>query len=80
MGLCSLKYASLISIAQETPMPIVQIQLIEGRSIDQKRALVKKVTDAVCEAVNVKPEAVHIALTDMKKEDYADAGVLFCDR
>ncbi|HBL68180.1 MAG TPA: 4-oxalocrotonate tautomerase, partial [Firmicutes bacterium] len=30
-------------------MPIIQIELLEGRTIDQKRALVERVTQAVCE-------------------------------
>lgn len=61
-------------------MPVVQIHLIEGRSVDQKRALAQKVTQAVCESVNVPPQAVHVILTDMKREDYADAGVLKIDQ
>jgi len=60
-------------------MPIVQIHLIEGRTTDQKRALVKEVTDAVCKTVNVPPEAVKIILSDMAKHDYAIAGVLKLD-
>lgn len=61
-------------------MPVVTINLIQGRTVEQKRMLVKKVTEAVCESVNVPPESVHIVLTDMKREDYADAGILHLDR
>ena len=61
-------------------MPVVQVHLIQGRSVEQKRTLVKKITEAVCESVNVPPESVHVILTDMKREDYADAGVLHLDR
>ena len=60
-------------------MPIVQIHLIEGRSIDQKRALVEKVTQAVCDSVNVPPDAVKIILSDMARHDYAVAGTLHLD-
>lgn len=60
-------------------MPVVTINMVEGRTLDQKRALVKKITEAVCESVNVTPERVHIVITDMKREDYADAGVLLVD-
>jgi 4-oxalocrotonate tautomerase len=60
-------------------MPIIQIHLIEGRSIEQKRAMVEKVTAAVCETVNVTPEHVKIIMLDMAKHDYATAGVLKCD-
>lgn len=61
-------------------MPVVQVHLIQGRSVEQKRMLVKKITEAVCESVNVPAESVHVMLTDMKREDYADAGVLHLDR
>ena len=61
-------------------MPIVQIHLIEGRTVEQKRALVQKVTTAVCESVNVTPEAVKIILSDMAKHDYAIGGVLKLDQ
>lgn len=60
-------------------MPIVQIHLIEGRTVEQKRALVRKVTDAVCESVNVTPEHVKIILSDMARHDYAIGGVLKLD-
>lgn len=61
-------------------MPIVQIDLLEGRTVDQKRALVKAVTDAICNTVNASPEAVRIILRDMKFENYATAGVLRSDQ
>ena len=60
-------------------MPILQIHLIEGRTIEQKRALVEKVTQAVCETVNVTPEHVKIILLDMARHDYATAGILKSD-
>jgi len=61
-------------------MPIVQIELIEGRTVEQKRTLVRKVTDAVCESVNCPPEAVSIILREMKKEHFAKAGRLYSDQ
>ena len=61
-------------------MPIVNIQLIEGRSVEKKRELVKKVTEAICESVDVTPDHVRIILNDMAKEDYAVAGQLIVDK
>lgn len=61
-------------------MPIVHIHLLDGRSVEQKRALVKKVTEAVVETINTKPEAVKIILHDMATHDYATAGVLYEDQ
>jgi 4-oxalocrotonate tautomerase len=60
-------------------MPIIHVHLIEGRSVEQKRAMVKEVTDAVCRTVNVTPDHVKIIMHDMAKPDYATAGVLKSD-
>lgn len=60
-------------------MPIIHVHLIEGRTVEQKRALAKKMTDAVCETVNVTPDAVKIIMHDMARHDYATAGVLKSD-
>lgn len=60
-------------------MPIVQIHLMEGRTDDQKRALVKEVTQAVCGTVNVPPEKVRIILSDMAPNGYAVGGTLVLD-
>lgn len=60
-------------------MPIVQIHLLEGRNTEQKRAIVKKVTDAICETAQVPPEKVRIILSDMPHTDYAIGGVLTID-
>jgi 4-oxalocrotonate tautomerase len=60
-------------------VPIIHIHLIEGRSIDQKRALAQKVTEAVCETVSVTPDHVKIIMHDMERHDYATAGILKLD-
>ncbi|MGZ9109075.1 MAG: 2-hydroxymuconate tautomerase [Micavibrio sp.] len=61
-------------------MPIVQIHLIEGRTIDQKRALTQKVTEAIVESIGVPADAVKIILSDMARHDYAIAGTLHLDQ
>jgi 4-oxalocrotonate tautomerase len=61
-------------------MPIVQIEILEGRTVEQKRAMAKEVTDAICKTLNAKPDAVRIIIRDMKFENYASAGVLRSDQ
>ncbi|MBZ4653013.1 MAG: 4-oxalocrotonate tautomerase family enzyme [Peptococcaceae bacterium] len=61
-------------------MPVVQIEMIGGRTIEQKRAMVKEVTDALVRTINCKPEAVKIIIRDMEKHNIADGGVLKCDQ
>ena len=60
-------------------MPIVTIELIEGRTIDQKREMAKKITDVIKEVAKVKEDAVEIIFHDMKKENYSKAGKLALD-
>ncbi|EMG27103.1 4-oxalocrotonate tautomerase [Listeria fleischmannii 1991] len=56
-------------------MPIVTIKFLEGRNDDQKRALVKEVTDAVSINLNAPKENIHVILEEMKKTDYGVAGI-----
>jgi 4-oxalocrotonate tautomerase len=61
-------------------MPIVQIDFAEGRSVEQKRALAKKVTEAICETAKCPPEAVTIILRDLPKTNFSKAGILLSDK
>lgn len=60
-------------------MPIITVNIKEGRSLGQKRALVAKMTEVVCETMEVKPSAVRIIINEMRGEDFAIAGTLVCD-
>lgn len=61
-------------------MPIIQVHMFEGRTLDQKRKLVASMTDAVVKSLDVKPEDVRIILQDMSRQDYSIGGVLAADR
>lgn len=61
-------------------MPIIQVELIEGRTTEQKRLLAEKVTQAVVESIGVPAENVMIIIRDMPKENYAKAGTLAIDK
>ena len=60
-------------------MPAIMIRVDEGKTIDQKRGLVKDITDAVCKNFNVPPESVSIQIQEGKKENRARAGKLAID-
>lgn len=61
-------------------MPYVTINLREGRTIEQKRALVQAVTEAVVRTINAKPESVHIIIHDEPASNFAREGILLADR
>lgn len=60
-------------------MPLVVVNADEGRTIEQKRGLVKDITEAVCKNFNVKPETVSILIREGKKENRGKGGKLAID-
>lgn len=61
-------------------MPIVQIDMLEGRSTEQKRELAKKVTEVIVETVKCQPDAVTIVIREAAKQHISKAGVLMLDK
>jgi 4-oxalocrotonate tautomerase len=61
-------------------MPVVTVQLWEGRTVAQKRALVKAITDAMVEHAGANPDALHVILQEISRENWGRAGVLGVDR
>ncbi|KPV64761.1 MAG: 4-oxalocrotonate tautomerase [Candidatus Bathyarchaeota archaeon BA1] len=57
-------------------MPFVQVNLIEGRTEEQREKLVKAITDAMVEVLGVSKEVVWIYFNDMPKTHFASGGVL----
>lgn len=56
-------------------MPVVQISMIQGRTPEKKELLIKKVTDATAEALEISKDKVHIILYEIPKENIAHGGV-----
>jgi len=61
-------------------MPFVTIQIFPGRTVEQKRNLVKAITDAMVEHVDAKPGNLNIIIQDVPPDSWALAGVLGIDR
>jgi 4-oxalocrotonate tautomerase len=61
-------------------MPVVNLQLFEGRALEQKRRLVKAVIDAILEHADARPDAMHIVVQELPKDNWGRAGVLGSDR
>lgn len=55
-------------------MPFAQIYMLEGRSEDQKRAVIEKVTQALVDAVGAPKENVRVWIHDVPKENWGIAG------
>jgi len=65
---------------KEDPMPIIHVNMYEGKTIDQKRKLVVAMTEAVVKSLDTKPESVRILIHDIPKHNLAVAGVLASER
>ncbi len=61
-------------------MPSIQITMLKGRTIEQKRKLIERVTDAIAEEAKTPKEGVVVTIIEVEREDYARGGVLMADR
>ena len=61
-------------------MPHVQITWVEGRTAEQKRKVVERITKALVEEGRAKLENIHVAFLDVPATNYAEAGVVVADQ
>jgi len=60
-------------------MPEIVVYLLEGRTLEAKRSLVKDLTAAVVKNLGAAPEAVTVSLVETPKINKGKGGVLFSD-
>jgi 4-oxalocrotonate tautomerase len=61
-------------------MPFVFVHLLKGRSVDQKRKLIARITDALVEEAGARRELVNVSFFESTKEDWGRGGLLGIDR
>jgi 4-oxalocrotonate tautomerase len=61
-------------------MPEVYVHAVEGRTPQQKKALMKDITDAVVKNFGTPPEAVVVTIVESPKINKAKGGVPFNER
>jgi 4-oxalocrotonate tautomerase len=61
-------------------MPEVYVYAAAGRTLDQRRALVKEITDSVVRHFGAPPDAVTVQIVEAPLDYKAKAGVLFSER
>jgi len=54
--------------------------MLEGRTEDQKKALVKKVTEAVSETIDASEEKIVVFIEEMSTSEYAVGGKRLSDK
>ncbi len=60
-------------------MPVIQITMNEGRTIEQKRELVKVLTKETARILNSKEENMRVLIYEVSKENWGNAGILGAD-
>jgi 4-oxalocrotonate tautomerase len=65
---------------REGIMPEVYVHAVEGRTPEQKKALMRDITDAVVRHFNATPDNVVVTIVESRKVDKAKAGVPFTER
>lgn len=60
-------------------MPYVTVKMLEGRTDEQKRNLVEKVTEAVKETTGASEEKIVVFIEEMRKDHYAVASKRLSD-
>jgi 4-oxalocrotonate tautomerase len=63
----------------ERRMPEVVVYLLEGRTLEQKRGLVKDITQAVVKNAGTSADQVTVSLVETPRTSKAKGGVLFSE-
>ena len=61
-------------------MPLVQINMADGRTPEQKRALLDAVTKAVQDSIGAPLESIRVWIAEFPATDYMAGGELLADK
>ena len=61
-------------------MPEIVVYAVEGRTAEQKKGLMKDITDAVVKNFQAPPESVTVQIVEAKKDSKSKGGVPFTER
>ncbi len=61
-------------------MPLAQLQIAEGRTDAQKKALIEKVTQAFVDTLGSKPETVWVTVNEVPKTQWGIGGKTLAER
>jgi len=61
-------------------MPIIEMHLMEGRTVEQKRAVAQAVTEAVTRSLGVRQDSVRILITEHGDEEFFVGGMNMAQR
>lgn len=60
-------------------MPVIQITMSQGRTVEQKRELVKVLTKETARILKTNEDSIRILVYEVSRENWGNAGVLGTD-
>jgi len=60
-------------------MPVIQVTMSQGRTVEQKRELVRALTKEAARILKTKEQVIRVLIYEVSKENWGDAGVLCLD-
>lgn len=61
-------------------MPVIRVEMLAGRTDEQKRTFAREVTKLACETFNCKPDTLHVVFSEVPRNSWATAGTLQSDK
>ena len=60
-------------------MPFINVKMLEGRTHEQKKALVKAITDAMVDICDTQPDGVMVVIEDVARDHWGRNGKLLSE-
>lgn len=60
-------------------MPTYHVEMLEGRTLEQKKKLVEAITRVSVEVLGGSPESVDVLITDIPRHNWATGGKLWSE-
>ena len=61
-------------------MPLIRVEMFKGRTDEQKKVLVKELTDSFIKSCGGNRDAVDVIITDIEQRNWGKAGELYSNK
>ena len=61
-------------------MPLIRVEMFSGRTDEQKKILVKELTESFIKSCGGNREAVDVIITDIEQKNWGKAGELYSNK
>jgi 4-oxalocrotonate tautomerase len=60
-------------------MPVVQVNIKNGRTLEQKREMVSRITDVLVDVCGSARERIHVIINEVEEDSWGRGGQLLSD-